>query len=210
MTPAVREPDIDLRLLRATMRVNTLIFGAIFGALAGLVLFALALAAAVTGEGHARLAVTLLGVFLPGYAAGGLGALAGLAWGSVVGGAIAACVYRINCGAALTKVDELVAIEPSGEEFPKAKLRLHGPWLGLAVGTIGALGLILTTNWLVLRGTAGESVHARLLAQFLPGYEVDPRGSIVGAAELFVLLYAGCVILAYVYHRIADARHRRG
>ena len=47
----------------------------------------------------------------------------------------------------------------------------------------------MATNWLVLRGTAGESVHARLLAQVLPGYAVDPVGSLIGAAELFVLLY---------------------
>jgi hypothetical protein len=205
--PDVREADIDLPLLRATMRVNTLIFGAIFGLLAGLILFALALAAALAGDGHARLVVTLLGVFLPGYAPGGLGALAGLLWGTLVGGAIAACVYRINCGAALTRVDELVALE-RGDDFPAARLRLHGPWLGLAVGTIGAVGLVVTTNWLVLRGTAGESVHARLLAQFLPGYEVDPRGSIVGAAELFVLLYLSSIVLAYCYNRIVDARHR--
>jgi len=204
----VREPDIELPLLRATMRVNTLIFGAIFGLLAGLVLFAAGLAAALAGDGHARLAVMLLGVFLPGYAPGWLGALAGLVWGSVLGGAIAACVYRINCGAALTRVDELVAIEPRGDDFPVARLRLHGPWLGLAVGTIGAVGLIVTTNWLVLRGTAGESVHARLLAQFLPGYEVDPHGSIVGAAELFIVLYVSCVVLAFVYNRIVDARRR--
>jgi hypothetical protein len=204
----MRDPEIDLRLLRATMRVNTLIFGAIFGLLAGLVLFVVALAATAAGAGHAPLAVTLLGVFLPGYGPGWLGALAGLVWGIVVGGAIAACVYWINCGAALTRVDQLVALEPRGDDFPAAKLRLHGHWLGLAVGTIGALGLVVTTNWLVLRGTAGESVHARLLAQFLPGYDVDPRGSIVGAAELFALLYVSSVVLAYLYNRIVDARHR--
>ncbi len=64
----------------------------------------------------------------------------------------------------------------------------------------------MTTNWLVLRGTAGESVHARLLAQVLPGYAVDPVGSLIGAVELFVLLYVFCVALARIYNRIVEHR----
>ncbi len=104
----------------------------------------------------------------------------------------------------------MVAMDDGGDDFPVAVLRLHGPSLGLAIGAMGALGLVVTTNWLVLRGTAGESIHARLLAQLLPGYAVDPVGSLIGAAELFVLLFVFCVALARIYNRIVDIRHPRG
>jgi hypothetical protein len=205
---AESEPDLDLPLLRASMRINTIIFCALFGLLAGLVLFVLGLAAG-GARGHAPFVVALLGVFLPGFAPGWVGALAGLFWGAVLGSSVAAGIYRINCRAALGRVDELVALDAPRGDFPTAVLRLHGPSLGLAIGAMGALGLVLTTNWLVLRGTAGESIHARLLANYLPGYAVDLPGSLIGAAELFALLFVACVALAYVYNRIVEFRHRR-
>jgi len=206
---ADRNFALDLPLLRATMRVNTIIFCVIFGLLAGAILFALGLAAAGGPRGQAPFIVALLAVFLPGYGPGWTGALAGLFWGAAGGGTLAAGIYRINCRAALDRVDEMVAMEAADGDFPVAVLRLHGPSLGLAVGAMGALGLFATTNWLVLRGTAAESIHARLLAQFLPGYAVDFPGSVIGAVELFALLFVFCVALAHIYNRIVELRHRR-
>ena len=211
-TLADRAPDVDVPLLRATLRVNTIIFCIIFGLLAGVVLFALALGLASSGgaRGSTPIIVALLGIFLPGYGPGWPGALAGLFWGGLIGGALAAAIYRINCRAVLSKVDDLVAFDDYGGDFPQAILRLHGPSLGLAIGAMGALGLVVTTNWLVLRGTAAESIHARLLAHFLPGYAVGFSGSIIGAAELFALLFVFCVALARIYNRLVAARHCHG
>lgn len=209
MTALADRLGADEPLLKATLRVNTVIFAAILGLLAGLALFALGLSAGRDAEGHAGLIVTLVGVFLPGFGPGWLGAIAGLAWGVVVGGLLAGGIYRINCRTVLSRVDELVALDAGRDDFPAAVLRLDGPALGLAIGAIGALGLVVTTNWLVLRGTAGESVHARLLAHVLPGYGVDLAGSLIGAVELFVLVYLFCVALARIYNRIVDIRHPR-
>lgn len=208
MAPADPVPVADLPLLRATMRVNTVIFGVIFGLLVGFVLFALGLAASTGGQGKAAFVVALLGVFLPGFGPRWPGALAGLFWGCLVGGAVAAAVYRINCRAALARIEDLVAGDAGGGEFPRAVLRLDGPSLGIAIGAMGALGLLVTTNWLVLRGTAAESIHARLLAHYLPGYAVDFPGSLVGAVELFALLFAGCVAMARIYNLVVAWRHR--
>jgi hypothetical protein len=208
--PADRNLDVDVPLLRATLRFNTIIFCVIFGLLAGIALFALGLSAKGGALGSAPLIVALLGVFLPGYGPGWPGALAGLFWGGLIGAALAAAIYRINCRVVLGKVNDLVAMEEGGGDFPMAVLRLHGPSLGLAIGTAGALGLVVTTNWLVLRGTAAESIHARLLAHFLPGYAVTFQGSVIGAVELFALLFVFCVALAHIYNRIVAARHRHG
>ena len=195
-------------LLQATLRINTLIFSLILGAFVGASLSALSLVAAGV-EKHGGLAVVLIGVFLPGYAPGWQGGTIGFLWGFLIGALLGAMIYRINGRNALEKIDQLVIKESGADEFPKVVLRLHGPSLGLAIGAAGALGLVITTNTLVVRGTAGESVHARLLAEVLPGYTVSLGGSIIGALELFAVLYVFCRAFVYIYNRLADRRQLR-
>jgi hypothetical protein len=205
---AERDDLSDQDVLAATLAFNTRVFSAILGVFTGAALFALSLVAQSTGTG--KLAVALMGVFLPGYnAAGWPGALAGVFWGVVLGVVLGAGIYRINARHVLAKVDELVIRERGDGDFPRAVLRLDGSALGLAIGVIGALGLITTTNMLVARGTAATSVHARLLSEVLPGYKVSPLGSIIGAVELFVVLYVCCLAFASVYNTVAARRHRR-
>ena len=72
-------------MMQATMRINTLIFCIILGLLTGFMLFALGLASAGRSGNHLNLIVALIGVFLPGYAAGWQGALMGLLWGALIG-----------------------------------------------------------------------------------------------------------------------------
>ena len=193
----------ETQLVRTALRMNALIFGALLGLLCGTLLLALAVAAGMTAFRPTRLPVFLLGVFLPGYAPGAVGGVAGFFWGCVYGGVIGAGVYWIHARAMVGHLDRAVAMERRAADFPRAALRLHGPSLGVAIGAIGALGLVGATNWLVLRGTADESVHARLLAQLLPGYDVSPLGSIVGACSLFVFLFVACIAFAWVYNRVA-------
>ncbi len=199
----------DPALVSSTVRLNTWVFGVILGVMSGLVLLALGLVAGIASGQYLGLAVALLGIFLPGYSPGLEGGLAGLFWGFLAGGLLGAGVYRITTRGALTRIDELVALERGERDFPEAVLRLHGPSLGLAIGLMGALGLVATTNWLVIRGTAPESVHARLLSEILPGYSVDLPGSLIGGAELFVVVFLICQVLAFVYNRIARMRQRR-
>lgn len=195
---------VQHQLLQATVRVNALIFGALLGLMAGLLLFALA-AMGRPGE-PSGLIVTLLGVFLPGYATGWLRGLLGLFWGFFVGAMLGGGIYWINYRNLLRNIDHLVSrVRPAGD-LPAAVLWLHGPSLGVAIGVIGALGLVGTTTWLVVRGTAAESVHARLLAEVLPGYGVSLVGGVVGAVEFFLVLYVVCMGFAFVYNRIVALR----
>jgi len=209
--PIDRAPGagLDPLLIRATLRMNAIIFGVILGLMSGALLLALGIAAGVPALAPTRLPVILMGVFLPGYAPGFPGALAGAFWGGIAGGLIGASVYWINARAALATLDQQVELEQRAEEFPVAALRFNGPALGAAVGTIGALGLIGATAWLVLRGTAAQSVHARLLAQVLPGYEVSLVGSVIGACSLFVMLFVACVAFAALYNRLVRSGSRR-
>jgi len=203
---AERDDLSERDVLAATLAFNTRVFSAILGAFTGAALFALSLLAHY-GTGTGRLMVALLGVFLPGYGIGWSGALIGAFWGVVLGALTGAGIYRINARHVLERIDELVIREGDSADFPRAVLRLDGSSLGLAIGLIGALGLVATTNMLVARGTAAESVHARLLSEFLPGYAVSPLGSLIGAIELFVALYVCCRGFVAIYNAVAAGRH---
>ena len=87
-----------------------------------------------------------------------------------------------------------------------ATLKLNGFALGLALGATVGMALFLSTCWLVLRGTANESVHAMLLGNYLPHYSVTVVGGFIGALELFFIVFTGNVILSAVYNKVADVR----
>jgi len=88
-------------------------------------------------------------------------------------------------------------------------LRFDGNYLGLALGTIIAGGLFITTSWLVFRGTAEESVNAVLLSQYLPGYTVSMPGALIGAIELFCVVYMLCQLFSWIYNSVARFRGRK-
>ena len=203
-----RSGAMDPEVLRDTLRFNTLVFGVILGALAGITLCALALIASGQAQ-YVGLAVVLIGVFLPGFSADWQGALIGLVWGFVIGAALGGIIYRLNSFHVLQQIDELVIQRQEGDDFPRAVLRLHGSSLGAAIGAAGAIGLVATTNLLVARGTAHESIRARLLAEILPGYSVSPWGSVIGALELFAILFVLCYAFASIYNGLAGRRQRR-
>ncbi|MEP7205988.1 MAG: hypothetical protein ABI920_03550 [Casimicrobiaceae bacterium] len=210
--PIGHERDDDASaadVLRATLRVNTIVLALVLGTIASATLAALAILGSY-GDWHGPLVVSLIGVFLPGYDRTFSGVLAGAAWGLAIGAALGALIYRLNTLHVLHEFDALVVAERGDGDFPQGVLRLHGPSLGLAIGSTGAFGLLITTNLLVLRGTAGESVHARLLSEVLPGYRVTPLGSVIGALELFALLYLLCALFVAVYNGLAAWRRRAG
>jgi hypothetical protein len=205
---AEREGVTDRDVLEATLRFNTLVFSVILGVFAGATLLALSLVAQ-SGPETGSLAVALIGVFLPGYGADWPGALLGLFWGFMFGALLGVVIYRINARNVLEKIDDLVIAERGSNGFPRAVLRLDGHSLGLAIGAAGALGLFTTTNMLVARGTAAQSVHARLLSEVLPGYTVSVIGSIVGAIELFAVLYVFCRAFVFIYNWVAGRRRQQ-
>ncbi len=198
----------DRDVLAASLRFNTTVFGAIAGVFAGTALLALSVVARYD-EPHFGLAVALMGVFLPGYAADWQGAMLGFFWGLLIGALLGAGVYRVNARRVLEKIDAMMISESLAKEFPRAVLKLDGSSLGLAIGGLGALGLVTTTSILVVRGTAAESVHARLLSEVLPGYSVSVAGSLVGAIELFVILYVASRVFAAIYNALAAWRQKR-
>lgn len=84
----------------------------------------------------------------------------------------------------------------------RAILKFNGNILGLVFGTIGALVLFVTTNWLLIKGGYPVGPHLSLLGQFFIGYSVTFVGSLIGAAYAFVGGYVAGLILAYVYNGV--------
>lgn len=203
-TPA----QIDEVLLHATVKWNTRLFAGICGLIGAFtLLFAtyLSLYRGLPSPGHY---LNLLGVFLPGYSVSPGGAWIGFLWGGLIGAVCGAVIYRIYARSIRQQVADYFAGSRSREDLENAVLTLNGHSLGLALGSIGALGLLITTNWLVVRGTAHESVHAELLSQYLPGYAVSTWGSILGAVEVFIVAYVFCVLLGAIYNRMVALRRR--
>jgi hypothetical protein len=60
----------------------------------------------------------------------------------------------------------------------------------------------------VIRGTAESSYHAALVANFLPGYTVSFIGALIGAIQLFSIVYVFCRILAGIYNAIVTRKIR--
>ncbi|MHB8916052.1 MAG: hypothetical protein ACYC4K_09610 [Thiobacillus sp.] len=200
---------IDEKLLHATVKLNTLLFAAVCGVMGGVSLFLLTYISlyhrGLPNPGHY---LNLLGFFLPGYNVSVEGAWLGLLWGGLIGALSGAVVYRVYARSIRQQVADYFASKKSEYDLEYAVLSLHGHSLGLALGGIVTLGLLVSTNWLVFRGTAEQSEHAALFSHFLPGYSVSFVGSLMGAIDIFILVYAFCVLLAIVYNGVSAFRHK--
>jgi hypothetical protein len=90
-------------------------------------------------------------------------------------------------------------------------LRLDALAQAISTGLLAGLGILIATNWLVLRGGTVVGPNLILLSQFCPGYRVTFAGSLIGFA--YGLAYGGAAgfTVSRLYNRIVEAReHRRG
>ena len=95
------------------------------------------------------------------------------------------------------------------EALIEARLvRVNAAAFGLVVGVIAGAGLLLATNWLVLKGGEHPGPHLGLLSNYFPGYTVTVAGSLIGFGYAFV-----CGLLAggggaWLYNQVARLRQR--
>lgn len=201
--------QLDEGLLHATIKLNTVLLAGVCGGMVGLLLLIMTYLALYLGGGEHEHYLNLLGIFFPGYNVSPSGAWIGLFWGIVAGAVAGAVIYRIYARSIRQQVQNYLDSDMPEDDFRPPVLRISGHFLGLAMGLLTALGLLVTTNWLVLRGTAQESVHAALLVNYLPGYTVSFTGSLIGAAQLFAVTYLLCFLLAVTYNLVATRRAGR-
>lgn len=94
------------------------------------------------------------------------------------------------------------------EVIRRAIVRLNGHILGFVLGSIGALAIFATTNWLVLKGGEVVGPHMGLLDQFFIGYSVTFIGSLIGAAYAFFIGYISGLFIAWIYNWVISLRSR--
>jgi len=199
-------PVINEALLHATVKWNTLLFAGICGFSGALTLLCMTYISLFRGLPDPGHYLNLLGVFLPGYNVSAGGAWIGFLWGGVIGALSGAITYRVYALSIRQQVADYFAGEKSTVDLEYVTMKMYGHPLGLAMGAIAALGLLVTTNWLVVRGTADESIHAELLSHYLPGYSVSASGSILGAIGIFIVTYLFCVVLSAIYNGVVALR----
>ena len=196
------------QLLSAVIRLNVWISALGVGLASGLTLFLVTNLTILLSHRPGRY-LNLLAVFMPGYSATASGAWMGLLWGTIYGavsGGALAWLYARTLGA---RVQELVMWDNvSVRQLRPPILRIASHALGIALGVVAALQLSFSTLWLVLRGTADESFHAKLLSNYLPGYSVSWSGSLLGGVELFLLVYLSSLLVGETYNAVIRYRHK--
>lgn len=196
----------DFEVLERVVRVNGLLMGLAAGLLAGGVLCLSTFILLWRGGDHVGEHLSLLSIFLPGYSVTPEGAWVGFLWGFLLGGLIAFVAYQGYARLIRRQfLDHILARSDSPNELSGSVMLLSGHSTGLAAGLLFAAQIFLTTTWLVLRGTSEQSLHAHLLDRFLPGYDVTIFGAIVGAVQVFAVVYIGARIFASVYNRMTLA-----
>lgn len=201
---------VNLKLLYAAVRFNALILGLTGGTIAALVIYFATHASIAKWGSYSGNYLGLLAVFFPGYSVSGSGAWIGAFWAFVYASTFSALSYGLYGRVLGTRIaDLLLSTEPTDNPVLRPTiLRLHGVSLGLAIGAVAGLGLFFSTAWLVVRGSAANSVHASLLSNYIPGYSVSIMGGLFGAIELFALVFVACLLLAVVYNKIVEKRHK--
>jgi len=203
------ETQYDEVLLHASIKLNTRLLAGVFGFISGITLLIVTYMSLYRGMPNTGQYLNLLGVFLPGYEVSHIGAWIGFFWGVIIGGFIAAMFYRIYARSIPKLIQDYIKTSSKNDDLLATSMRIDGHYLGLALGSIIAIGLIITTNWLVIRGTADQSMHAGLLVNYLPGYSVSTIGSFIGALELFVINYILSLVFSWVYNNIVALRGKK-
>lgn len=197
------------RVLTASIRINTIIMAVSLGLLCGIILWLSTAVLLLRGGYKVGLHLSLLSVFFPGYSVSWSGAWIGLLWGFVSGALAGAVLYWSYSRTLRERLGTELLDSPASSTLTPPTMLFSGNALGIGLGALMALQLLITTNWLVVRGTARYSVNAALASQYLPGYTVSVAGSIIGAIELFAAVWIVSHVLAGIYNAVARMRMRR-
>ena len=198
--------DAEVRVLNAAVRVNTIIMAVALGLLGGVVLFLSTVILLLRGGHNVGKNLSLLSVFFPGYEVSWTGAFIGLLWGIACGALSGTVLYWSYARTLRERLGSGILDASGGAGMTPPTFLFSGNALGVGLGALMALQLFVTTNWLVLRGTAPYSKNAALLSQYLPGYSVSFAGSLVGALELFAAVFVLSHVLAGIYNFVARLR----
>jgi hypothetical protein len=189
---------------KSIRRLNVKLAALTLGGVVGLLVFLVTLLTALVDLESGARYLFLWSVFLPGYEVSVTGALVGALWGLIWGGVAGGLIYLIYD--AQWRLRKPGPSDGITSDASPPFVPLDGNAVGLGLGIVSGIALFVATAWLVLRGTAGESIHAELLAWYLPGYSVSISGALMGGLEMVVAVYLLSRIGAMVYNLVLNRR----
>ena len=86
----------------------------------------------------------------------------------------------------------------------RAIRRLNARAWGISVGLVCGLGILIATNFLILKGGPDVGQHLILLRAYFPGYSVSFLGSLIGFVYAFVIGYALGRVIGMVYNKLVE------
>lgn len=201
----MNKENINSDFLNAAIKLNLKLLGVVFGSVAGGTLFFVTLISHFKGGGDF---LNLLSVFFAGYSVSIAGAFIGFIWAFLYGGLFGSFLYYTYAKSLGTNIANVINDNQEASVFVKPQvLKLESHSIGVAVACSISLLLIISTNILVLRGTADESIHAALMSFYLPGYTVSFSGSLLGGIELFFITYLAFRVFSFTYNKVSNYRH---
>jgi formate hydrogenlyase subunit 3/multisubunit Na+/H+ antiporter MnhD subunit len=88
-------------------------------------------------------------------------------------------------------------------------LRLNATVQGVVTGIVVGFGILIATNWLVLKGGDVVGPHLSLLANFFIGYQVSFFGSLIGFVYGFLSGFVIGYSVARMYNWVVDLRQTK-
>lgn len=95
-------------------------------------------------------------------------------------------------------------MERNDVTLERAIRRLNARAWGISVGLVCGLGLLIATNFLVIKGGSHVGQHLSLLRAYFPGYSVSFLGSLIGFVYAFVIGYGLGRVIGGVYNKLVE------
>jgi len=95
-------------------------------------------------------------------------------------------------------------MERNDVTLERAIRRLNARAWGISVGLVCGLGLLIATNFLVIKGGSNVGQHLSLLRAYFPGYSVSFVGSLIGFVYAFVIGYGLGRVIGTVYNKLVE------
>jgi hypothetical protein len=195
----------------ALVRLNAHVLGGVVALLAGAGLFIATIALLIQGGDNTGQMLVLLAYFFPGYGISFGGAIAGGLWATLVGYVVGFIVGRAYGPWFLRGAARMLARRGAdGNDIVGAHtiVGLRPTPFAAVTASLLALSLFFATNWLFFRYDGVASPNLELLANFLPGFESNPVGSLFGAFWIFVYGFSAAFGIAWIYGKVSMARNR--
>lgn len=194
------------QVLRDAVSLNTRIAAVSAAMVFGLLNFLMTLLLRLRLGQEVESAANILTLFMPGYNVSYSGAWIGMVWGFIYGAVSGAVMYATYARTLRGKITRQLGLPQGADSLRTPTFVIAGPALGLSLGVTAAAALIIATLSVDLSRNHDAMRAIELLGQYLPGFRVGLMGSMLGAIEIFLLVFVAANILAWIYNKLARRR----